>query len=137
MGVQVLARPGSGGDSRFTEFGISVVDASVHNCSNWAVRAESLTDQSITGFRLTDCVVDATSTSGGNGANRPGPHPRHQFRQDLGHALSADCHLQRERHEQSVDLRFAAIDQAGRSIRGRPTPSAIFDNCEGAIHTMQ
>lgn len=136
MGVQVLARPGSGGDSRFTEFGISVVDASVHNCSNWAVRAESLTDQSITGFRLTDCVVDATSTSGGNGGIGLDHTRGISFGKiSVTHSQPIVTFSANDTSNLSISALLLSISRGGQS-EDAPTPSAIFDNCEGAIHTM-
>lgn len=66
-GVQVIARPASAPDPRFTAFDIDVKHARIRDCSNWAVRVESLTAQPVTGFRLDRCRVEATATTGGNG----------------------------------------------------------------------
>ncbi|KUI27206.1 hypothetical protein AU196_01325 [Mycobacterium sp. IS-1742] len=67
MGIHLLARPGTSGDRRFTDFDIHVGDAKVDDCPTWAVRAESLTDTRVNGMRIDHCGVTAGSTSGGNG----------------------------------------------------------------------
>lgn len=137
MGIQVLARPGPGGDSTFTEFGISIAGANIHDCSNWAVRAESLTDRSMTGFRLIDCAVDATSTTGGNGGIGLG-HTR-----DISFGNISVTHSQpvvtfsaSDTRNLSVSALRLSINRDAQSAYDDTTPSAIFDNCEGAIHTM-
>ena len=66
-GIHLLARPGTTGDQRFTDFDVAVDGARVDDCSNWSVRAESLTDRRVRGLRLQNCIVSATSTTGGNG----------------------------------------------------------------------
>jgi hypothetical protein len=67
-GIQVLARPNSAADERFTRFDLNVSEATIRNCANWSVRAESLTAQPATGLRLDNCRVEATSTTKGRGA---------------------------------------------------------------------
>lgn len=67
LGLHLLARPDEVRDRRFTDFDVHVSDATMRNCTNWAVRAESLTDMRMTGLQLDTCSVDAVSTSGGRG----------------------------------------------------------------------
>jgi hypothetical protein len=65
-GIQLLARPNAA-DDRFTDFGLDVSTARIRGCTNWSVRAESLSPERATGFRLNTCSVETTSTTGGNG----------------------------------------------------------------------
>ena len=67
-GIHLLARPGTSEDELFTAFDVTVDHATLDDCSNWSVRAESLTAVKTTGLRLDDCRISATSTTGGNGA---------------------------------------------------------------------
>lgn len=67
FGIHVLARPDEERDRRFTEFGVLVSQASIRNCTNWAVRAESVTDLRMTGLQVDTCNIEAVSTSGGRG----------------------------------------------------------------------
>lgn len=67
IGVHLLARPGTSGDRRFTEFDVRVGDAKIDDCTTWAVRAESLTGTKAQGLRIDTCTVTADSTTGGNG----------------------------------------------------------------------
>lgn len=67
MGIQLLARPNSDGDARFADFDVVATEATIRNCDNWSVRAESLTRQKISGLRVDNCTFESTSTSGGNG----------------------------------------------------------------------
>jgi hypothetical protein len=77
-GVHVLARPAETDDKRFTDFAIDIADVRLRRCTNWSVRVESLSDQSVSGVSLGDCTVNATSAAGGNGgvglANSRGVH---------------------------------------------------------------
>jgi hypothetical protein len=66
-GIHLLARPGAAGDRRFSDFEIDVGEARIDDCTNWSVRAESLTDHQVSGLRMERCSVSSTSTTGGNG----------------------------------------------------------------------
>ncbi len=66
-GFHLLARPGTAGDRQFTDFDVHVDGARVDDCSNWSVRAESLAERRVSGLRLQNCTVTASSTTGGNG----------------------------------------------------------------------
>ena len=46
---------------------VHVVDATVRDCANWGVRAESITDLPMAGLRLETCSVAATSAVDGYG----------------------------------------------------------------------
>ncbi len=136
MGIQLLARPGPSGDAKFTDFGISASDVSIRGCSNWGVRAESLTSQPLSGFRLNDCTVDATSTSGGNGGIGLGNT------RDLSFGRIAVTHSQPVvafSASDTTNLSISALKLAITQTEGAQddsTPSALFDNCDGAINAM-
>ncbi|MEW2479924.1 glycosyl hydrolase family 28-related protein [Mycobacterium sp. NPDC049093] len=136
MGIQLLARPGADGDRKFTDFDISVSDVSIRSCSNWAVRAESLTSLPISGLRVDNCTVDATSTTGGNGGIGLGNT------QDLNFGKIGVTHSQPVVAFSASDTRnlsIAALNLSVTQADGVPddsTPSALFDNCEGAINAM-
>ena len=66
-GIHLLARSGGPGDQRFTDFDVRVDDATLNDCGNWAVQAESLTKHEVTGLRVGVCAVSSTATTGGNG----------------------------------------------------------------------
>ncbi|MCV7177141.1 glycosyl hydrolase family 28-related protein [Mycolicibacterium sphagni] len=66
-GLQLLARPNTATDSRFTDFDVHVSDAVIRDCDNWSVRMESLTDQRTTGLRLDSATVVAQSDRDGKG----------------------------------------------------------------------
>lgn len=67
IGIQVLARPSGDADARFTAFLVDANDIDVRACTNWSLRAESLTDQVATGLRFVALRAASGSTSGGNG----------------------------------------------------------------------
>jgi hypothetical protein len=67
FGIQVLARPDETRDRRFADFDVHVTDVTIRGCTNWSVRAESLTDLRMTGLQIDTCSVAASSTSAGNG----------------------------------------------------------------------
>lgn len=66
-GMHVLARPGTAGDRLFTDFDVHADNTTFDGCSNWSVRAESLTEHTLSGVRVQNCRISATSTTGGNG----------------------------------------------------------------------
>ncbi|MCV7202794.1 right-handed parallel beta-helix repeat-containing protein [Mycolicibacterium peregrinum] len=136
MGIQLLARSGADGDSKFTDFGISASDVSIRSCSNWGVRAESLTSRPVSGLRLNNCTVDATSTTGGNGGIGLGNT------RDLSFGKISVTHRQPVVTFSASDTRNLSVSALNLSVTqtdGVPddsTPSALFDNCEGAINAM-
>lgn len=67
IGLQVLARPSSAVDDRFTGFLVDGSDIDIRGCTNWSLRAESLTDQIATGLRFTRFRAASTSVTGGSG----------------------------------------------------------------------
>ncbi|MDZ4266860.1 MAG: hypothetical protein U1D00_14400, partial [Mycobacterium sp.] len=66
-GIHLLARPGTAGDRRFTDFDVAIKGARLDGCQNWSVRAESITERQVSGLRLQNCNISSVSTTGGNG----------------------------------------------------------------------
>ncbi|MDT5214314.1 MAG: hypothetical protein QOK18_2553 [Mycobacterium sp.] len=136
-GIHLLARPGGPGDQRFTDFDVQVDDANFNDCGNWAVRAESLTDHKLTGLRMENCSVSATSITGGNGGV------------GIDNAQSISLGTVSIRHAEpvvafrAVNARRLAIDRLGVMISksGQPAgtapPCVSLDGSDGAINDME
>jgi hypothetical protein len=136
MGIQLLARPAATGDVKFTDFDVEATDVTIRNCSNWAVRAESLSaDLPITGLQLGSVHCEANSTAGGNGGV------------GIGNAKGLDLGNLSIRHDQPV-LAFSIlsvsrfhIEQlqitiAGGANPGQVPPCAQFDTSDGIIDEL-
>lgn len=135
MGVHLLARPSSIPDRRFIDFGLDVSSASIRQCSNWAVRAESLTAQRARGLSLGACRIESTSVTGGNGGV------------GLENLDSADLADLSVRHAEPVTV-FSVNDcaelRAGSVVltidpgetRAAAAPAAAFRNSDGRIATL-
>jgi Pectate lyase superfamily protein len=135
-GIHVLARPNDNVDRRFTHFDVAIEGATIRNCANWSVRAESLTDQRATGFDLRSCTVEASSSMGGNGG--------------VGLANTKHSRLDAVsiRHSKAV-LAFSATDVADLAVDrlavtitdgdppDEPGPCTGFENCDGVVDDMQ
>ncbi|MGB3352095.1 MAG: glycosyl hydrolase family 28-related protein [Mycobacterium sp.] len=117
-GFHLLARPGAAGDQRFTDFDVHVDGARVDDCSNWSVRAESLTERRVSGLRLQNCTVSASSTTGGNGGV------------GIGNAQGISLSALTIRHTESVVALHAvnagplAVDRLSVSVNGAEQPAA-------------
>lgn len=136
MGIQLLGRPGSDGDNRFTDFDVDVGIARIHDCSNWAVRAESLTKRPVTGFRIGACTVDATSTSGGNGGIGLGNTRNVTFGKiSLTHSQPVVAFSANDTRDLSVRSLQLSVTDRDRPQED-PIPCALFENCEGSISAM-
>lgn len=136
MGIQLLARPGPDGDRKFADFDVSVSDVSIRRCSNWAVRAESLTPQPVSGLRLNNCTVDATSTTGGNGGIGLGNTQDLNFGKiSVTHSEPVVTFSASDTRNLSISALKLAVTQAD-GVPDDSTPSALFDNCEGSINAM-
>lgn len=136
MGIQMLARPASTGDARFTAFDVEAADALIRNCSNWAVRAESLSSSPpVTGLRLGNIACESTSTAGGNGGI------------GLGNARGIDLGDISIRHTQSV-IAFSALNvskfhaerlqitiSGGATVEQAP-PCVQFDTSDGVVDEL-
>lgn len=136
MGIQLLARPGPNTDRRFSDFDLAASNVTIQKCSNWALRAESLTSQHVTGLRLADCTVTADSKSGGNGG--------------IGFGNAKDLRLGKISitHTQPVivfnvsNTQNLSIDSLRLSVTGADrlhnsaSPFALFDDSEGSIHAV-
>jgi hypothetical protein len=134
-GIHVLARPPATVDARFSDFSVDVEDVRLTRCTNWAVRVESLSSQSVTGVNLGTCVVDSTSAAGGNGG--------------VGLANTKDVHLDRVtvEHAQAVTT-FSAVNTARLTVgdleltitepdgTAPSAPCARFENTDGVIDNL-
>lgn len=134
-GIHVLARPDDARDPRFADFDVRVSDATMRNCTNWAVRAESLTDLRMSGLQIDTCSVDASSASGGRGGV------------GLGNANEVSLGSVSIRHENplvvfetynsagfSVDELQIAITDPSASID--PKPCVNLDESQGVFDTI-
>ncbi|OBB13261.1 hypothetical protein A5761_01970 [Mycolicibacterium setense] len=136
MGIQLLARPGPGVDGRFTDFDVTARNAEIRNCTNWAVRAESLTAQPITGFGLSTCTVGAISVSDGNGGVGLGNTRGLTLEKvSVTHSELAVIFLAENTHGLAVDTLKLAVTQPTQP-EDLSIPCAYFDNCEGRITSM-
>ena len=134
MGIHLLARPTTG-DPRFSDFDVSLANATLRNCSNWSVRAESATSDRVTGFNLFGCTVEATSKSGGNGG--------------VGYANAVGMVLDalKVTHSSAQTLFSATgsvgfvVDRLELSITGASKdaapPCALFVNSDGVIDELK
>lgn len=136
MGIQLLARPGSTGDAKFSDFGVAARDVRIRDCSNWAVRAESLTRQPISGLRVAGCDVDAMSTTGGNGGIGLG-NTRNLTFDDISVSHSEPVIAFNANNSQDLAvgvLNLSITDAAGDTPAS--IPCALFENVGGSIDTM-
>lgn len=136
MGVQLLGRPDLKGDNRFTAFDVSVNDVNIRNCTNWAVRVESLTNQPVTGFKLSGCTVSATSISDGNGGVGFGnTHDLAIDNVSVTHSQLAVVFLAENSHKLNVGQVNLSITQADEP-EDESIPCAYFDNSDGTVNAM-
>lgn len=136
MGLQLLARPGPDGDDRFTDFDLAVSDVNIRDCSNWAVRAESLTQHPVTGLRLSACTVGSTSTAGGNGGVGLGNTRDLNFDDvSVSHSKPVITFSANNTHRLAVGSLQLSITHPERPPEA-PIPAALFENCEGAIDAL-
>jgi hypothetical protein len=135
-GIHLLARPNTTVDQRFTDFDVDVGDATIHGCANWSVRAESLATQRATGFKLRNCTVESTSTTGGYGGVSMSSTQnttlgtvaiRHAY-PVLGFAAINTGYLVVDR----LQLVVTYTDQ----LQSPPPPCVIFENADGTINAM-
>lgn len=66
-GVHLLGRPAAINARQFTDFDVAVGQATLDGSTNWAIRAESLTEHPVIGLRMANCAISSRSTTGGNG----------------------------------------------------------------------
>lgn len=136
MGIQLLGRPDPKGDKRFTDFDVAVKDVNIRNCTNWAVRVESLTAQPVTGFRLSGCTATATSISEGNGGVGFGnTHDLNIDKVSVTHSRLAVVFLAENSHRMSAGAVKLSITQT-TEVEDDSIPCAYFDNSDGTINTM-
>lgn len=135
IGIQMLARPGAAEDTRFTDFDVEATDITVRNCSNWAVRVESLSQQWVTGLRLDNCNCESISTDGGNGGVGLGnAHLINLGNLTIRHAYAAVAFATTAASAFQVDRLQMTIDEMN-SAPGVP-PCAQFDASDGIIKEM-
>lgn len=136
LGVHLLGRPDPKGDNRFTDFDVAVIGVSIHNCTNWAVRVESLTTRPVTGFELSGCDVTATSISEGNGGVGFGnTHDVNIDKVFVTHAQLAVVFLAENSHRLNVGAVKLSITQT-QEAEDDSIPCAYFDNSDGTINAM-
>jgi hypothetical protein len=135
-GIHVLARPNDTLDPRFTGFDVAIAGAVIRDCANWAVRAESLSEQRATGFDLRSCTVEASSSTGGNGGV------------GLANTRYSRLNAVSIRHTDAV-LVFAAsrvgdlaVDRLAVTITDgdppdEPGPCTGFENCDGVVDDLR
>jgi hypothetical protein len=133
IGVQVLARPSATVDPRFTDFGVDITDATLRDCSNWSVRAESLTEQRMTGLRVDTCTVEATSVTGGNGGVGLGDTQGvHLGDISITHAQPVIAFSATGTGQLTVGrLQLTTTDPGQPEIV--PLPCALFENSDGVL----
>jgi hypothetical protein len=136
MGIHLLARPGSSGDGRFTDFDVHVGDAKIDDCPTWSVRVESLTETPVNGMRIDNCSVTAASTTGGNGGVGVGNADRTSF------GTMAIRHAQPVVAFTAVNAGALTVDHLSVAIT-RPDPPegtakncVDLDGCDGVIDEL-
>lgn len=136
MGIQLLARPGLDHDKRFTDFDVAANDVKIRDCTNWGVRAESLTTQPVTGFTLSACTIGANSVSDGNGGVGLGnTRGLNIDKISASHSQLAVVFLAENTHSLAVGSLKLAVTQANQP-QDTSIPCAYFDNCDGTIDVM-
>jgi len=136
MGIQLLARPGPDTDGRFSDFDLAASNVKIQNCSNWAVRAESLTAQQVTGLRLADCTVTADSNTGGNGGIGLGNARNFNLGKiSITHTQPVIAFNVSNTQNLSIDSLRLAITTADQP-RNAPIPCALFDDSESSVHQL-
>ncbi|BBX17974.1 hypothetical protein CRI77_22020 [Mycolicibacterium duvalii] len=138
IGIHLLARPpATAVDPRFTDFDVEVTDARSSGCTNWGVRVESLTEQRITGLRLTGCQVEATATEGGDGGVGLG-NTRDIVLDDLTvtHAVPVTTFFAGDSANLQIGALQLAIDGSGAPDGQPPAPCAVFEDCDGTVAQM-
>lgn len=136
-GIHVLARPRASGDQRFTNFDVHVEEAKLDGCDNWSVRVESLTKQKMSGFRIEDCRISATSTTGGNGGvgidNAQGISLGSL---SIRHARPVVAFTTRNAGQLAVDRLRVAIDDSAQPA-GPAAPCVSLADSDGVIADLE
>uniref|UniRef100_A0A5Q5CJ57 Right handed beta helix domain-containing protein n=1 Tax=Mycobacterium sp. (strain JLS) TaxID=164757 RepID=A0A5Q5CJ57_MYCSJ len=136
MGIHLLARPGTSGDPRFTDFDIHVGDATIDDCPTWAVRAESLTGTRVNGMRIDNCSVTTASTTGGNGGVGVGNANGITFGiMTIRHAEPVIAFQTENAGALTVDQISVAITRRDRP-EGKLDPCVRLDNSDGVIDQL-
>ncbi len=135
MGVQLLARPNATSDRRFTEFGLEVDNTQIIGCSNWSMRAESLTAQRATGLTVGVCRIESTSTSGGNGGvGLQNLDAAHLDTLTVSHAEPVTVFSVVDSADLDVDRLLVTV--ADSVERVAPAPCAVFRASGGRIGSL-
>lgn len=136
MGIQLLARPASNTDGRFSDFDLAVSGVKIRDCSNWAVRAESLSGQPVTGLQLADCTVTADSETGGNGGIGLGNARNVSLGTiSITHSRPVIAFTTSNTQNLSIDSLRLTVTEAQQPSRA-PIPCALFDYSTGSIHHL-
>ncbi|BDX34284.1 hypothetical protein TUM20985_48310 [Mycobacterium antarcticum] len=132
-GIHLLARPGAVGDRQFTDFDVTIDEATLDDCSNWSVRAESLSDTTARGLRMGNCRISATSTTGGNGG--VGLENTQQIAlgdMSIRHANAVVAFRASNAEQLAVDRLEVTIGGSGPAT-GTPSPCVSLEDSDGTI----
>lgn len=136
-GFQLLARPSGPIDPRFTDFDVDLSGATFRDCTNWAVRAESLTTQPATGFRVVDCSVSATTTTEGNGGFGLGNTRDIKVGTvSINQARPVICFSATDSAGLQIDVMRLMITDPAKHETAR-TPAAFFEDSDGTIESLE
>lgn len=136
-GIHLLARPSDTGDPRFTDFDVHVDDAKLDGCTNWAVRAETLSGRDVSGLVIDDCSISSTSTTGGSGGVGIDDARGIAFgRLDVRHATPVTVFSVGNAKALAVDQMTVVIDQT-EAPAATPAPCVVLDSSTGFIDELR
>jgi hypothetical protein len=136
-GIHLLARPSDTGGPRFTDFDVHVGDAKLDGCSNWAVRAETLSGREVSGLAVDDCSISSTSTTGGSGGVGIDHARGITFgRLDIRHATPVTVFSVGNAKTLAVDQLSVVIDQTEQPAAA-PAPCVVLDSSDGYIDELR
>ncbi|MDF2828095.1 MAG: hypothetical protein K0R01_1378 [Mycobacterium sp.] len=136
-GIHLLARPSDTGDPRFTDFDVHVDDAKLDGCTNWAVRAETLSGREVSGLAIDDCSISSTSTTGGSGGVGIDDARGITFgRIDIRHATPVTVFSVGNARALAVDEMTVVIDQA-EEPSATPAPCVVLESSAGFIDELR
>lgn len=136
-GIHLLARPSGTDDPRFTDFDVRVDDAKLDGCTNWAVRAETLSGRDVSGLAIDDCDISSTSTAGGSGGVGIDDARGIAFgRIDIRHTTPVTVFSVGNAKALAVDRLTVVIDQT-EAPEATPAPCVVLDASAGFIDELR
>ncbi len=136
-GIHLLARPSDTGDPRFTDFDVHVDDAELDGCSNWAVRAETLSGREVSGLAIDDCSISSTSTTGGSGGvGIDDARGITLGRLKIRHTTPVTVFSVGNADSLAVDQMTVVIDQT-EAPAATPAPCIVLDSSAGFIDELR